>query len=51
MTTPIYAAFIVILLIFLSIHTIKGRRKFSTALGDVDHIDMKRRIRAHANLA
>ena len=50
MVTPIYAAFIGILLIFLSIYTIKGRRKFGTGLGDAEQIEMRRRIRAQGNL-
>ncbi len=49
MVTPIYAAFIGILLIFLSIHTIKGRRKFGASLGDAEQLEMRRRIRAQGN--
>ena len=51
MITPIYAALLGLFLVFLSIHTIKGLRKFGVALGDAAHNDMKRRIRAHGNLA
>lgn len=50
MITPIYAALLAILLILLSIHTIKGRAKFNAGLGDADNIEMKRRIRAQGNL-
>lgn len=39
------------MLIGLSIHVIRGRRMFGAGLGDADNIDMKRRIRAQANLA
>ena len=50
MVTPIYAALIGFMLIGLSINVIKGRRIFGAGLGDVDNIEMKRRIRAQANL-
>lgn len=50
MITSIYAAFIGILLLFLSIYTIKGRRKFGVGLGDAEQIEMRRRIRAQGNL-
>ena len=51
MTTPLYAAILGLMMIALSIHVIKGRRKFGAALGDADNIEMKRRIRAQGNLA
>lgn len=50
MVTSIYAAFIGILLILLSIHTIKGRRQFGPGLGDAEQTEMRRRIRAQGNL-
>ena len=50
MATTIYVAFIGILLLILSIYTIKGRRKFSAGLGDAEQIEMMRRIRAQGNL-
>lgn len=49
--TSIYAAFLGLMLVGLSVHVIKGRRKFSVGLGDSGNIEMTRRIRAHANLA
>ena len=51
MLTSIYAAFIGFLLIFLSIHTVKGRRNCCAGLGDAGDVDMQRRIRAQGNLA
>lgn len=51
MATALYAAILGLMLIALSINVIKGRRKFGAALGDADNVDMKRRIRAHGNLA
>ncbi|MBI1301901.1 MAG: glutathione metabolism protein [Alphaproteobacteria bacterium] len=51
MVTPIYAALLGLMLIGLSVNVIKGRRKFGAGLGDADNIEMKRRIRAQANLA
>jgi uncharacterized protein len=51
MTTPIYAAILGLLLMFLSIHTVKGRRKYGAALGDAGDIELQRRIRAQGNLA
>jgi uncharacterized membrane protein YecN with MAPEG domain len=51
MATPIYATLIGLLLVFLSIHTIKGRRKCGAGLGDAGDIEMQRRIRAQGNLA
>lgn len=51
MITPIYAALLGLLLIALSINVIKGRHQFGTGLGDADNIEMRRRIRAQADLA
>jgi len=51
MITPIYAALLGLMLIGLSINVIKGRRKFGAGLGDADNVEMRRRIRAQANLA
>lgn len=50
MITPIYASLIGLMLVGLSIHVIKGRRKFGAGLGDADNMEMTRRIRAQANL-
>lgn len=49
MTTSIYSALLALIFIILSIHVIKGRRLMSIGIGDFDNLDMKRRIRAHAN--
>lgn len=43
------AAFSALYLILLSIHVIKGRRKFKVALGTEGSTEITRRIRAHAN--
>jgi uncharacterized protein len=48
---PVYAALLGLMPIDLSVNVIKGRRKFGAGLGDADNIEMKRRIRAQANLA
>lgn len=50
MITPMYAALLGLMLIGLSINVIKGRRKFGAGLGDADNVEMRRRIRAQANL-
>ncbi|WP_419421245.1 MAPEG family protein (plasmid) [Legionella sp. D16C41] len=49
MITPLYSALLTLMLIGLSIHVIKGRRKISIGLGDFDNVEMKRRVRAQAN--
>ena len=51
MITPVYAALLGLMLIGLSINVIKSRRQWGAGLGDADNIEMKRRIRAQANLA
>lgn len=51
MITSMYAALLGLMLIGLSINVIKGRRKFGAGLGDADNMEMRRRIRAQANLA
>jgi uncharacterized protein len=51
MTTSIYIALLALMLIALSIHTIKGRRQFGAGMGDAGHIEMRRRIRAQGNFA
>ena len=50
MITPIYAALLSLMIIALSINVIKGRWKYGAGLGDMENIDMRRRIRAQANL-
>lgn len=42
-----YAALLAVLFLFLSVYVIKGRRKFSVAIGT--HQQLERRIRAHGN--
>lgn len=51
MITPVYASLLGLMLIGLSVNIIKGRRKFGVGLGDADHPELKRRIRAQANLS
>jgi len=51
MITPIYASLLGLMLLGFSVAVIKARRTFGLALGDADNIEMKRRIRAQANLA
>jgi uncharacterized membrane protein YecN with MAPEG domain len=51
MITPIYAALLGLMLIGLSFNVIKQRTNIRAALGDGDNIEMKRCIRAQANLA
>jgi uncharacterized protein len=49
MVTSLYAGILAFGFIGLSIHVIKGRRKFRVAMGDAQNHEMLRRIRAHAN--
>jgi uncharacterized membrane protein YecN with MAPEG domain len=49
MTTALYAALAVLMLIALSVNVIRGRRQFRAALGDSGDLEMTRRIRAQAN--
>jgi len=49
MTTALYAAIAVAMLIALSVNVIRGRRQFQAALGDNGALEMTRRIRAQAN--
>ncbi len=50
MITSLYVAILGLVLIALSIHVIRGRRKFRASFGDNDNLEMRRRIRAQANL-
>ncbi len=50
MITPIYAGIIALLLIALSAIVSKGRGQYGAGIGDANNVDMKRRIRAQANL-
>ncbi len=49
--TPLYAALLALLYIFLSVRTIRLRRKLQVALGAGEHPEMLRAMRVHANFA
>jgi len=49
MITAIYTALLAVLLIVLSVNTIKSRQRNHVALGDSEHYDLQKRVRAHAN--
>jgi uncharacterized membrane protein YecN with MAPEG domain len=49
--TPIYAALLALLFVFLSLRTIHLRRRHRVALGDGDNPELRRAMRAHANFA
>lgn len=49
MITPIYAALLTFILIFLILQVIKLRRKYSVGLGDGGHHDLTQAIRSHGN--
>lgn len=49
--TPIYAALLAFVFIFLSIRTIKLRGKFKIAIGHNENTELLRAIRAHANFS
>ncbi len=51
MITPIYAALLAIIFVFLSISTIKTRRELKIPLGDGNNPKLTRIIRAHSNFA
>ncbi|BDX01481.1 hypothetical protein MACH16_02290 [Marinomonas pontica] len=51
MITPIYAALLVFLYIFLSFRVIKLRMKYKVGIGDGDHPLLTRAIRVHGNFA
>lgn len=48
---PIYAALLALLFVYLSIQTIRTRRKLGIALGHADNPQMLRVMRVHANFA
>jgi len=48
---PVYAALLTLLFVFLSIRTIKARRRAQVGLGTGDHPDLSRAVRVHANFA
>lgn len=47
--TPLYAALIALLLVVLSVRTLRLRHKLRVAIGDGDHPQLARAARAHAN--
>jgi len=49
--TPIYAALLALLFVFLSLRTIRLRQRHRVALGDGDNPELRRAMRAHANFA
>lgn len=49
--TPIYAAFLALLYVWLSARVIAGRIRFQASLGDAGQAEMLTRIRGHANCA
>ncbi|CAG1020381.1 partial Inner membrane protein YecN, partial [Patescibacteria group bacterium] len=51
MITPIYAALLAIIFVFLSISTIKTRRELKIPLGDGKNQKLIKLIRAHSNFA
>jgi len=46
---PIYAALLVFLFVFLSVRTLRLRRKFKIPAGDAGNIVLAKAIRAHGN--
>ena len=51
MITPVYAAALAVLFIFLSLRTIRYRRRFSVAIGSGDQALLERASRAHGNFS
>ena len=51
MITPLYAAAIALIYIWLSIRVIACRRQHGVSLGDAENPHLRRRIRGHANCA
>lgn len=49
--TPIYAAILAFVFIYLTLRTIKLRRQFKVAIGHGNQTALERAIRAHANFA
>lgn len=47
--TPLYAGLLAMLLVALSVHTIRERRRAQAALGDRGAPRLKRAVRAHGN--
>lgn len=47
--TSLYAALLLLLLLALAINVVRWRRQAQVALGDGDHNELRRAIRAHGN--
>ncbi|MFZ3192461.1 MAG: MAPEG family protein [Moraxellaceae bacterium] len=48
---PVYAALLTLLFVFLSIRTIKARRRAQIAIGSGENAQLNRAMRVHANFA
>ncbi len=48
---PVYAAGLALLFVYLSVRTIQMRRKYQVSVGEGQHAELQRAIRAHANFA
>lgn len=46
-----YAALLALFFVYLSVRTIRTRRRLQIAIGDKDHPEMQRAMRVHANFA
>ncbi len=51
MITPIFAAVLSFIFIFLSVRTLLIRRRLKIAVGDSGKLEMLRAVRAHGNFA
>ncbi|MCG8670972.1 MAG: MAPEG family protein [Pseudomonadales bacterium] len=51
LVTPFYAAIFGLFFIYLSRQVIMARRKYQVAIGDGDHVELSRAIRAHGNFS
>ena len=51
MITPLYAAILALLYVYLSVRTLSARRRYKIAIGSGDNKDLLRRMRVHANFS
>ena len=51
MITPIFAAILSFIFVFLTVRTLRLRRRFRIAVGDFGNLEMLRAVRAHGNFA
>jgi uncharacterized membrane protein YecN with MAPEG domain len=51
MITPIFAAVLSLMFIFLSVRTLRLRRRLKIPVGDTGNLEMLRAVRAHGNFA